>query len=543
MKFADLKIGARLGAGIAALLALLILTAAMGAWSLLRLERASGDMRDALERANLSTELQGVLNSHAVMVTAFLRSAPADDAEKAQIEARFAASAKRGGELRQALTDRIRTEAGRQMLAKVGETSTAFRQVRDEVMQIKARNDPADASRLDGLIAGSLLPRIDAYLGALKELDDGQRAMAQEAAARAHGAAASGMAMLAAFAAAAIAVGVLLGWRLTRGITRPIGRAVRIAGTVAAGDLSQRIDVLSRDETGQLAQALRDMNDSLTRTVRQIRQGADAISSASGEIAAGNQDLSARTEQQAAALEETAATIEQLAATIKNTAESGRQARDLVAQAGTILQRNSDMMQAATRHMQGISQSSDKMSEIIAVIESIAFQTNILALNAAVEAARAGEQGRGFAVVAGEVRTLAQRSATAAKEIKDLISDSVRQIQEGRSVVESADSAMQDMVANAGDMGRLVSEIAQAGQEQHDGIEQITQAIGQIDSATQQNAALVEQAAAAASALQDQAAELVRAVGAFRLVAGEVAAGSRQGVPATGARLALLPAA
>ncbi|PLZ04431.1 hypothetical protein CY652_01865 [Burkholderia sp. WAC0059] len=315
-------------------------------------------------------------------------------------------------------------------------------------------------------------------------------------------------------AAIVLAISSVIG----RSITGPLNRALSIADTVAAGDLTSRIDAQQgENETGRLLHALKNMNDSLVDIVGRVHGGTGLIASASRQIAAGNLDLSSRTEQQAASLEQTAATIEQLASTISSTAENSHVASQLVTEAATILQGNSELMHTATRQMQGISRSSEKMSEIIGVIESIAFQTNILALNAAVEAARAGEQGRGFAVVAGEVRSLAQKSATAAKEIKGLIDDSVNQIEEGRTTVEKADSAIQEMVVNAGRMSQIVNEIAQASREQHDGINQINQAVGLIDSATQQNAALVEEAAAASKSLQEQAGTLEQVVGVFKL--------------------------
>ncbi|WGJ88907.1 methyl-accepting chemotaxis protein [Achromobacter mucicolens] len=317
--------------------------------------------------------------------------------------------------------------------------------------------------------------------------------------------------------ALALAVGALLAWRVSRSITRPLARAVKAAETVASGDLGQRIEAASRDETGRLLQALQDMQDRLAGAVRAIRQGSETISSASGQIAAGNTDLSSRTEEQAASLEETAASMEELASTVKQNADNARQANQLAASASEIALRGGAAVSAVVGTMQDISASSHKISDIVSVIDGIAFQTNILALNAAVEAARAGEQGKGFAVVAGEVRSLAQRSAQAAREVKALIEDSVGKVGSGARQAESAGATMQEMVTAVQHVTDIMGEIAAASHEQASGIDQVNRAVAQMDEVTQQNAALVEEAAAAAGSMQDQARELVRAVGVFRL--------------------------
>jgi len=317
--------------------------------------------------------------------------------------------------------------------------------------------------------------------------------------------------------ALALAVGALLAWRVSRSITRPLARAVKAAETVASGDLGQRIESGSRDETGRLLQALQDMQDRLAGAVRAIRQGSETISSASGQIAAGNTDLSSRTEEQAASLEETAASMEELASTVKQNADNARQANQLAASASEIALRGGAAVSAVVGTMQDISASSHKISDIVSVIDGIAFQTNILALNAAVEAARAGEQGKGFAVVAGEVRSLAQRSAQAAREVKALIEDSVGKVGAGARQAEGAGATMQEIVTAVQHVTDIMGEIAAASHEQASGIDQVNRAVAQMDEVTQQNAALVEEAAAAAGSMQDQARELVRAVGVFRL--------------------------
>ena len=320
---------------------------------------------------------------------------------------------------------------------------------------------------------------------------------------------------------AGLAFGLLMaavvGWLLVRAIVRPIERAVEIAGAVAAGDLTQKIEVDSRDETGRLLLALKDMNAALVRIVTQVRGGTDTIATASGEIAAGNLDLSSRTEQQASSLEETAASMEELTSTVKQNADNARQANVLAASAQQVAGKGGEVVEQVVKTMGAINSSATRIVDIIAVIDGIAFQTNILALNAAVEAARAGEQGRGFAVVAGEVRNLAQRSAAAAKEIKALIDDSVEKVHHGSELVDRAGATMAEIVQSVGRVTDIITEISAASQEQTAGIEQINSAVTQMDQVTQQNAALVEEASAAAQALQEEARALAQAVGTFRL--------------------------
>jgi methyl-accepting chemotaxis protein-1 (serine sensor receptor) len=320
---------------------------------------------------------------------------------------------------------------------------------------------------------------------------------------------------------AGILFGLLTAWFvciwLIRSISRPLEKAVSLADGIAAGDLTQRIEVQSNDETGRLMGALKNMNDSLEKIVFEVRNGTETIATASGQIAAGNQDLSSRTEQQASSLEETASSMEELTSTVKQNADNARQANQLAASASEVATRGGTVVAQVVETMSAINESSRKIVEIIGVIDGIAFQTNILALNAAVEAARAGEQGRGFAVVAAEVRNLAQRSASAAKEIKALIDDSVEKVHTGADLVNHAGETMQEVVESVKRVTDIVSEIAAASSEQTAGIEQINLAIAQMDQVTQQNASLVEQAAAASEAMQEQAGNLAHMVGVFKL--------------------------
>ena len=324
-------------------------------------------------------------------------------------------------------------------------------------------------------------------------------------------------------AVAAVAAGVLV----SRSITRPLEDAVEAAQSVAAGDLRTTIEVRGDDETGQLLQALKDMTGSLQTLVAQVRSGTETITVASGEIAQGNADLSSRTEQQAGAIEETASSMEEMTATVQRNAENAQHAAMLAISACDVASKGGQMVEQVVGTMASISESSRKIVDIISVIDGIAFQTNILALNAAVEAARAGEQGRGFAVVAGEVRNLAQRSATAAKEIKELISDSVARVDTGNQLVGQAGATMGEIVSSVRSVMDIIAEISTASAEQGAGIAQINMAVGEMDTTTQQNAALVEEAAAAAASLREQTLALNEVVAVFKLEEARPAIGVR----------------
>src|SRR5450830_318546 len=324
-------------------------------------------------------------------------------------------------------------------------------------------------------------------------------------------------ALLIAVLAFVVVAASVLGWVITRLITAPLAEAVQAAKQISAGNLAFAIAAKGRDEVGDLLHALEDMRESLSRVVSGVRHGADGVANASMEIAQGNNDLSARTEQQASALEETAASMEELGSTVRQNADNARAANQLALNASTVATQGGEVVAEVVDTMKGINESSRKISDIIGVIDGIAFQTNILALNAAVEAARAGEQGRGFAVVAGEVRSLAQRSAEAAKEIKSLIGASVERVEQGSHLVDRAGATMTEVVSAITRVSDIVGEISSASSEQSSGVTQIGQAINQLDQTTQQNAALVEESAAAAQSLEHQSAQLVAAVSVFKL--------------------------
>jgi methyl-accepting chemotaxis protein len=365
------------------------------------------------------------------------------------------------------------------------------------------------------ILYGEFRPVQVAYFDGLKKISDFQSELMIKAGKDSEDEYKLARIIMLAITGGAVLLALMIAFGVTRSITQPMAEAVKIAQTVAKGDLTSRIEVNSTDETGQLLQALKDMNESLVKIVGEVRHSTDAIATASAQIASGNMDLSSRTEEQASSLEETASSMEEMTSTVRQNADNANQANQLAISAADVAEKGGAVVSQVVRTMGSINDSSRKIVDIISVIDGIAFQTNILALNAAVEAARAGEQGRGFAVVATEVRSLAQRSAAAAREIKTLIDDSVEKVGEGSRLVEQAGTTMEEVVSSIKRVQDIMGEITAAGREQTDGIEQINQAVIQMDQVTQQNAALVEEAAAAAESLQDQASNLVQVVSVF----------------------------
>jgi methyl-accepting chemotaxis protein len=406
-----------------------------------------------------------------------------------------------------------------------GQTDTAFKEA---LAQILAFNTEGAAK----ILSGRIDPLNQQTLAQINKLVNLQLAASNQVIGSSEGAVKSLMYLLFGLGAAAVALGVVCAVVITRSITVPLAGAVVVAQRVASGELSSEVVVVGRDETSELLQALRDMNDSLATTVGEVRAGSELITTAAHEIAAGNADLSARTETQASSLEETASSMEELTSTVKQNADNARQANQLAVSASSVAEKGGNVVSQVVSTMGSIKESSSRIVDIIGVIDGIAFQTNILALNAAVEAARAGEQGRGFAVVASEVRNLAQRSAGAAREIKELISDSVDKVDAGSRLVDEAGHTMELVVTSIRQVADIMGEITAATQEQSNGIEEVNQAITQMDEMTQQNAALVEEAAAAAESMQEQAEILARAVSIFKLASD----GSRRAAPATAPR-------
>jgi methyl-accepting chemotaxis protein len=509
----NLNIGARLGIGFGIVLLLL---AALTAIAVVRMQTANA-LTDRLintsyKNQRLVSEWAKIIEINAVRTAAAWQSTV--DAEQKAYEADIAAASGRSGEVQDLIAKSIRNPGVRTQYEQVLVARNAYVDVRKVLFQLKTAGNLEQGATV---YQTGLVPKAAAYLTEVNKLQTMQMTAADAIAAEVLASAADTRNVIIALGLIALAVGVGFAWWITRSITAPINRALAVAETVSAGDLTSVIVVESRDETGRLMQALKSMNDNLVTIVGQVRSGTDTMATASAEIAAGNQDLSSRTEQQASSLEETASSMEELTATVRQNADNAREANRLAQDAAGVANRGGAVVADVVNTMGSINASSRKIVDIISVIDGIAFQTNILALNAAVEAARAGEQGRGFAVVATEVRNLAQRSAAAAKEIKSLIDDSVQKVETGSALVDQAGHTMNEIVQGIAQVTSIMGEITSASAEQSAGIEQVNQAITEMDQVTQQNAALVEEASAAAEAMQEQAAGLSQVVSVFKL--------------------------
>ena len=521
MKFSDLKISIKLSilAGF-----LLLMLALIGIFSWSTLNKAHEDAEQVLER---SSSLENAI----------------DTARKAQVNFKIQVQEwknilLRGNDVaafdkhkKEFLAKSKDTEEGLKSLVQIldklnlkspltEEALSAHKELEakylDALKQYDSAN-PDSAKILDGLVKGmdraptkKIDEIVDFVIERSKEILD---ATAKEQAAIAH----KTIIILISSVLIALIIGIVFTYFCIQSITRPLDIAVKLARTVADGDLGSKIEIQGQDETGQLMYALKDMNDGLIRIVSELHTGTDLISSAAKEIAAGNLDLSARTEEQAGSIEETVATMEELTSTVRQNADNTDQANKMANDTSRIATQGGVVVTNVINNMESINQSSKKIMDIIGVIDGIAFQTNILALNAAVEAARAGEQGRGFAVVASEVRNLAQRSASAAKEIKELIGDSVEKVEIGSKLVHDAGSTMTEILSSVKNLSLIIGEIASANREQATGIDHISEAITQMDGVTQQNAALVEEAAAAAASMEGQAHKLNEVANRFRL--------------------------
>ena len=415
----------------------------------------------------------------------------------------------------------ISSDAERKLYDKYNAAYGVYQGLATRIAAMAKAGQLDEARALQGGEARQAYLSTNAAIGELVELNTKGAQASAERSKQVYGSAALWLIVV---SLSATAAAILMAIALTRSIIPPLARAVQAADRVADGDLSQPIEFQGTDETARLLESMQRMQQSLIGTVGTVRSGADSVATASAQIAQGNADLSSRTEEQASSLEETSATMEELNATVRQNADNAAQANQLAQSAAQVARDGGQVVGEVVETMRGIEGSSKRISDIISVIDGIAFQTNILALNAAVEAARAGEQGRGFAVVAGEVRNLAQRSAEAAKEIKSLINDSVERVQSGTQLVDRAGQTIQNIVSSVQRLADIVGEISSASREQSSGISQVGEAVTQLDRATQQNAALVEESAAASESLKVQAQSLLDAVASFKLDARQQAA-------------------
>ncbi len=511
-QFNKLKIGTLISAAFALLAVLIIL---MGGTSLLRVVSVGHDFDQVMnDRYPKISSLQVVSNSLQANARAqrdLILLTDSDDVKKeiSGIQLREVDSAKRLGELETT----IQSADGKAALAKVTAARAEYLPNSERYLSTVAKNQEMGKT----MLLSEIVPAQIKYIAALQDLVKVQEQLMQASRDAAHVGINSIRNTVLITGSLALVAALVAALALTRRVTEPLARSVKTLRAIAGGDLAVHFDTQGQGETGLLLVTLKDMQTSLAHVVARVRQGSVGVAAASSEISQGNHDLSARTETQASALEETAASMEELAATVRQNADSSRQANQLAMNASTVAVQGGEVVHQVVETMKGITDASRKIGDIISVIDGIAFQTNILALNAAVEAARAGEQGRGFAVVASEVRSLAGRSAEAAKEIKNLINASVERVEAGSALVDRAGTTMNEVVTSIRRVTDIVGEITAASAEQASGVAQVGEAVAQMDRTTQQNAALVEQMAAAASSLQGQAQELVQVVASFKI--------------------------
>ncbi len=518
MKFFNLNIGARLGFGFSSVLLLMALMMTIGLKGMSSIHARINKIVDVnVVQMDLLQEMSESVHIVSKEMGALVLAKDEKDIEK--ISQLIEEARKKYDAAFSKLETKQQKTADKELLQLVLDAQNMARAENNAVVELARKNLDEDAS--DRLIKKAE-PLNQTWQDALDESIALQRRENANDAIVAAATYNDTMETILMVSIVSLITGIAIAIWITRSISRPIRRAMLVAQTVSAGDLTSKIDITFTDETGKLLEALREMNDSLTRIVTQIRGGTEAIATASGQIATGNLDLSARTEEQASSLEEIASSMEELTSTVQQNADNARRANQLALASSTIAAKGVAVMSQVVDTMRFIQSSANRISDIIGVIDGIAFQTNILALNAAVEAARAGEQGKGFAVVAGEVRNLAQRSSVAAKDIRDLIIDSVEKINEGSQLVDGAGQTMDEIVKSAKQVNEIMDEIASASSEQSSGIHQVNQALSEMDQVTQQNAALVEEAAAAAESLREQAANLAAIVSIFKLEHTEV---------------------
>ncbi|CAN5433728.1 methyl-accepting chemotaxis protein [soil metagenome] len=522
MKRNNMKISTRLTLGFATLGLLMALLGGVALYKSAQIhDQVTALMEDRYQKVLTASDVKAVNNEVSqALRNLFIMSNPDD--VKAQYDV-IAGSSKRTNANMDMLAKTVVSEAGKAALAKLVQARADYRAPREKVIELlkAGRSEEAKAALIN-----ELRPKQVAYMDRLEDLIQLQNGLMAKAGDEVNDVVVSTKWAVGSLLAFAFAVAAALALWIIRSTTKPIDDAVGIARAVAAGDLAMEFDANGTNETGLLLGALHDMKTRLAGVVGEVRRNAEGVATASAQIAQGNNDLSSRTEQQASALEETAASMEELSSTVRQNADNARQANQLAVSASSVAVRGGEVVTQVVDTMKSINDSSRKIVDIIAVIDGIAFQTNILAPNAAVEAARAGEQGRGFAVVAAEVRSLAQRSAEAAKEIKTLISASVERVGQGTLLVDQAGVTMQEVVSSIRRVTDIVGEISAASTEQSTGVAQVGEAVTQMDQATQQNAALVEESAAAAESLKGQAQQLVQAMAVFQLSTRAVVAGS-----------------
>ncbi len=513
MNFANLKIGTRLKMGFGLVMGLMAIVIVLGSVRFLALGQMNKKMtQEDWVSTSLVVDIESLARDNVAMTFALILTP--DKAQRSKFYGRIDANRRNISDDMAKLEPLATGAEEKTLFAKINENRLTYLKAFAKVTDLVEADEKDKAS---AAMIGEAFPAMDAMLVAIREMVKHQKKDVESESAGIQSAIESSLTLMMGIGVVGLLVGGLCAVATGRSIILPLAQAVGVARRVAEGDLTTQIEVNSTDETGQLLQALKDMNSSLDKTVGEVRASTETIATASSQIAAGNQDLSARTESQASSLEQTASSMEELTETVKQNADNARQANQLVISASSVAERGGQVVSQVVDTMSAIKESSRKIVDIIGVIDGIAFQTNILALNAAVEAARAGEQGRGFAVVASEVRNLAQRSAAAAKEIKALIGDSVEKVEDGGKLVDEAGQTMELIVTSVKQVADIMSEITAASQEQSSGIEQVSDAIAQMDEMTSQNAALVEQAAAAAQSMQDQAQTLSQAVGVFQL--------------------------
>ena len=516
MKSTDFKIGTRLAAAFGLVVLLSVTSAGLALTELASIEH---NLEDIVNDNNVKVKLNNEMAASVHIVSRVMRTMVLLH-EKTEVEAEEAKLVKARAQYDKAWVDLQKfppSETDKANRAKVASGAEISRALDNKVIDLTHAGKDDEAITLLLKEAG---PAAQKWQDALDENIHYQESNSDKQHQQAEADYQQARNLLIGASVLSVALAILLGWLVTRSITVPMNLAKDAAARVAEGDLSVSLSVEGKDETAQLLAALAHMTDNLTRIVSTVRQGSEGVATASAQIASGNHDLSARTEQQASALEETAASMEQLSATVKQNADNAKQANQLALSASTVAIKGGEVVAQVVDTMKGINDSSKKISDIISVIDGIAFQTNILALNAAVEAARAGEQGRGFAVVASEVRSLAGRSADAAKEIKTLIGASVERVAQGTALVDQAGATMTEVVSSIKRVTDLMGEISAASNEQSQGVSQVGEAVVQMDQVTQQNAALVEEMAAAASSLKSQAQDLVQTVAVFKLTSG-----------------------